>query len=59
MFMVCTGKYYGIEVFIVEGSSLTTIELREGCFVTIAQRKLLRRLARRINATRHAIILEG
>lgn len=59
MYLACTGRHHGIDIHIFEEGLRTRVELRGGHFVTPAERELLRRLAKRINAAQHFIILEG
>lgn len=57
--IICSGKYHGIDLYVYEGSTSTTIKLMEGHAVTMSERNLLRKIAKRINETTLFITKEG
>lgn len=49
--IICFGKYHGIDLYVFYGTTPTTIKLMKGNAVTMSERNLLRKVARRINET--------
>ena len=57
--IICTGKYHGIDLYVYEGATSTTITLMEGHAVPMSERDLLRKIARLINETDLFMTKEG
>jgi hypothetical protein len=57
--IICNARYHGIDLYVYEGTTSTTIKLMEGNAVTISERNLLRKIAKRINESDLFMTKEG